>query len=108
MQDGQYFCSYTSNEECEVEIRIEFEDDKGRMVPLRGSPYKASFSSKAKAADNTMIGGVMAKYIAKELEGLNTSFGETKKNISTKDKESLKDVKTLLNIKEKTEQTLNS
>ena len=78
------------------------------MVPLRGSPYKASFNSKAKAADNTMIGGVMAKYITKELEGLNTSFAETKKNISTKDKESLKDVKTLLNIKEKTEQTLNS
>jgi len=50
----------------------------------------------------------MAKYITKELEGLNTSFGETKKNISTKDKESLKDVKTLLKIKEKTEQTLNS
>jgi hypothetical protein len=33
---------------------------------------------------------------------------ETKKLISTKDKESLKDVKTLLNIKEKTENTLNS
>jgi len=55
-----------------------------------------------------MIGGIMAKYITKELEGLNTSFAETKKNISTKDKESLKDVKTLLKIKEKTEQTLNS
>ena len=78
------------------------------MVPLRGSPYKASFSSKAKAADNTMIGGIMTKYITKELETLKTSFAETKKNISTKDKESLKDVKTLLNIKEKTEQTLNS
>ena len=78
------------------------------MVPLRGSPYKASFSSKAKAADNTMLGGIMTNYITKELETLNTSFAETKKNISTKDKESLKDVKTLLNIKEKTEQTLNS
>jgi hypothetical protein len=78
------------------------------MVPLRGSPYSASFSSKAKAADNTMIGGSMSKYITKELETLNTFFAETKKLISTKDKESLKDVKTLLNIKEKTEQTLNS
>lgn len=77
------------------------------MVPLRGSPYKALFNSKAKAADNTMIGAVMAKYITNKLEGLNTSFTETKKNISTKDKESLKDVKTLLNIKEKTETTLN-
>ena len=107
MQDGQYFCTYTVNEECQVEVKIEFEDDRGKMVPLRGSPYSASFTSKAKAADNTMIGGAMAKYIAKELESLNSSFAEIKKAISTKDKESLKDVKTLLNIKEKTENTLN-
>ena len=78
------------------------------MVALRGSPYSASFSSKAKAADNTMIGGSMSKYITKDLETLNSFFAETKKLISTKDKESLKDVKTLLNIKEKTENTLNS
>ena len=75
------------------------------MVPLRGSPYTAAFISKAKPADNTMIGGAMSKYITKELETLNSFFAETKKLISTKDKESLKDVKTLLNIKEKTENT---
>jgi hypothetical protein len=49
------------------------------MVPLRGSPYTATFTSKAKAADNTMIGGAMSKYITKELETLNSSFAEIKK-----------------------------
>jgi hypothetical protein len=49
------------------------------MVPLRGSPYTASFTSKAKAADNTIIGGAMSKYITKELENLNFFLAETKK-----------------------------
>jgi dynein heavy chain len=45
--NGQYTVKYQVEEECEVKIDILFEDDKGKLVPVRGSPYKASFSAKA-------------------------------------------------------------
>ena len=44
--NGQYTVKYQVEEECEVKIEILFEDDKGKMVPLRGSPYRASFNPK--------------------------------------------------------------
>jgi dynein heavy chain len=45
--DGQYIVKYQVDEELECKIDILFEDDKGKMVPLRGSPYKSSFSAKS-------------------------------------------------------------
>jgi len=50
-----------------------------------------------------MTGAAMTKYITRDLEVLNNQFADTKKQVSTKDKEQLKDVKLLLKIKEKTE-----
>ena len=55
-------------DECSVRIEILFENDKGDMVQIRGSPYGASFSHKAKAVDNVMTGGAMERQIKKELE----------------------------------------
>ena len=66
--DGTYTVKYTVPEEIEVEIHINFKDDKERMVPIRGSPYKASFTSKAKPTDNTITGGAVEKHIKKECE----------------------------------------
>jgi len=66
-------------QEGDVEIQINFEDDKGRMVPIRGSPYTASFNSKAKAQDNQMTGGAMTKYIQRELDKMLLDLVETKK-----------------------------
>lgn len=40
------------------------------MVPIRGCPYKATFVAKGSAKDNTMTGGLMDKYIKRELEAL--------------------------------------
>jgi hypothetical protein len=51
------------DEEAEVKIDILFEDDKGKMVPLRGSPYKASFNSKSAPNSNVLTGPAMGKYI---------------------------------------------
>jgi len=102
--DGFYHCEYQVEEEGPVDIDIKFLDDKERMVPIRGCPMKASFSSKAGPKDNLMTGTAMDRNIKKELERLNTVMLDSKKEIVTKDKD-LKDVKVLLNVKERVEHT---
>lgn len=44
--DGSYHVTYQVDHECPVKVDILFEDDKGKNVHIRGSPYKASFSEK--------------------------------------------------------------
>jgi dynein heavy chain len=104
--DGSYNVKYCVEEECEVKIRINFLDDKQTMVPIRGSPYSASFKVGGKPADNTMTGNAMQKVIQKELERLQTQLTDNKKAIATKDKD-LKDVKVLLGVKSSVEETQN-
>jgi len=105
--DGKYHCKYTVQHEGTVDIKIEFEDDKGKMVPLRGGAvYKAAFVNKAKVTDNTMHGGAMDKYIKRELDRVAHHMADSKKELVTKDKD-LKDVKVLLNVKEQVERTQN-
>lgn len=101
--DGTYTVTYTSDEVGEVHVFVEFLDDKEKYVPLRGS-YKAIFTNDAKPADNTMVGGVMDRYIKKELDRLQGSLAETKREVNPKDKD-LKNVKVLLKVKENVEQT---
>ena len=79
-------------------------DDKQNMVPLRGSPYTASFKPGGKPVDNTMTGPIMQKVLVKELERLQSNINENKKAIITKDKD-LKDVKELLAVKGMVEET---
>jgi len=43
----------------EVTVQINFENDKGEMVQIRGSPFVASFTSEAKPLDNQMAGPLM-------------------------------------------------
>jgi hypothetical protein len=105
-QNGCYGCCYTVENEGEVEVTINFLDDKGKMVPIRGCPYKPNFVNKGVAKDNLMTGTLMDKYIKKELENIQNNLTDTKKQINTKDKD-LTDVKALLNIKEKVEVTQN-
>lgn len=102
--DGTYKVEYTCEEEGDVHIRVDFLDDKGQMVPVRGSPYKASFVADAKPADNLMSGGCMARYIAKDLERIASELAEAKKEINSKDKD-LKNVKVLLKVKENVERS---
>jgi len=105
--DGTYNVKYTCDEEINVEVQINFLDDKERMVPIRGSPYTASFTSKAKPADNALTGGAMERHVKKECERLLSSLTETKKATITKDKD-LKDVKALLHVKGKVEDTIKN
>jgi hypothetical protein len=76
-EDGTYTVTYIPDQPGEVNVKVEFLDDKGAMVPVRGT-YKANFVEDAKPVDNTMTGGVMDRYIKKEMERLNDSLSSTK------------------------------
>lgn len=100
--DGSYLCTYQVEEVGDYDIEINFMNDKQVFVPIRGSPYKASFKESGKATDNSLTGGVMSKQIQKEIERLTTSLADTKKDTITKGKE-LDDIKVVLGIKESVE-----
>lgn len=102
---GFYNVRYQVEEECDVNIKIEFLNDKGHMVPIRGSPFQASFRSGATSKDNLLTGPAMDKNIKKELDRLNELMLETKKELNTKDID-LKNVKKLLRVKEYVEGTM--
>ena len=61
--NGQYLVKYQVDDETEVKIEILFEDDKGKLVPIRGNPYKAAFNAKSAANFNNLTGPAMGKYI---------------------------------------------
>lgn len=104
--DGKYNCKYQAENEGKVDVNVYFEDDKGKMVPIRGSPYCASFIPGLKAIDNTMTGSIMDKYLKKEIDRLNNYMLDSKKEIMTKDKD-LKDVKALLKVKDNVDSVIN-
>ena len=105
MENGTYMCKYTCEEECNVEIDIKFLNDKDQMVPIRGVPFAASFNAAAVSKDNLMIGTAMDKHVKKEIDRLMNLMQDTKKELTTKDKD-LKDVKALLRVKEHAESTV--
>lgn len=70
LDNGKYNVKYVAPEEGDVEIRILFRDDKGNMVPLRGSPYKSCMKAGFKENDGKLIGEAMKKYIGSEVKRL--------------------------------------
>ena len=69
------------------------------MVPIRGSPFQASFNKNATSKDNLLTGSAMDKNIKKELDRLTNLMLDSKKELSTKDKD-MTNVKVLLRVKE--------
>jgi hypothetical protein len=76
------------------------------MVPLRGSPYKASFSAKSAAGVNNITGPAMEKYLKSGLDELHNFIVETTKGAQTKDK-NINDVKTLISVKDYVDSVYN-
>jgi hypothetical protein len=70
VDNGKYICKYAAVQEGDVEIKILFQDDKGRMVPLRGSPYKSSAKPGFKESDGKMVGEALKKFIGSEIKRL--------------------------------------
>ena len=85
--NGSYDCKYKADGEGEIQIHIDFKDDKENMVPIRGSPYVANFIAGAKPADNLMTGPVMVANFKEELSGLTEFMSTKEKAISLKDKD---------------------
>lgn len=95
--NGQYFVTYTVQQECSVNITVLFQDDKGKMVPLRGSPYSASFNSHAKADANHLNGPSLPKYVTKIIDETGRWMRETTTAAKTSDKD-LSEIKTLIGV----------
>jgi hypothetical protein len=73
------------------------------MVPIRGSPYIASFTNAAKPADNTMSGPLMQAHFKEEVSSINDYLIKKEKSIALKGKD-LQDVPTLLGVKSENEE----
>lgn len=97
--NGSYQVKYQIDDEAEIKIEILFEDDKGKMVHIRGSPYKANFKAASAANANVITGPAMVKFIHSGLEELHSFILETTKGAQTKDK-NIQDVKTLISVKD--------
>lgn len=67
------------------------------MVPLRGSPYTASFSADTKPDANSLTGTTLPKYVTKVIEQSQSWMKESSVAANTKDKD-LTDIKQLINV----------
>lgn len=67
------------------------------MVPLRGSPYSASFNSHAKADANHLNGPSLPKYVTKIIDETGRWMRETTTAAKTSDKD-LSEIKTLIGV----------
>lgn len=61
--NGTYEVIYTAPHACDVQIDVMFKDDKGKMVPIRGSPYTASFSDDTHKNFNDLTGEGLKKHM---------------------------------------------
>ena len=104
--DGSYQVTYQVDEPCEVSVAVLFRDDKGKMVPVRGSPYRASFEEGVNPNVNGLIGPGMPKHVAKQIESLQEFMKSTAAGAQVKDKD-LADVKALIGVKDNVEAVQN-
>lgn len=100
-EDGTYRVKYTIDDEKEIEVHV-YLMVKEELVPIRGSPYKASFNSAAPKANNTLAGPLMQAHFKTQMGDLADYMTKKDKSISTKGKDLL-EVPTLLNIKSEIE-----
>jgi len=98
---------YQCPEPGQVKIDISFENEKQKMVPIRGAPYYASFTDAAPASSNEVAGPLVAKYVSHSLEQISEFISSTMKGINLKDKDVENDVKELIAVKEHVENVHN-
>lgn len=101
--DGTYLVTYECPEPGDVKVDITFENDKQKMVPIRGSPYQASFTDAAAASVNEVGSSLVSKYVTHSLEQITDFISQTSKGINLKDKDVQNDVKELISVKEHVE-----
>lgn len=104
--NGSYSVKYLVEEECEVKVDILFEDDNKKLVPIRGSPYRATFNAKSQPQVNNLTGPAMNKYLQSGLEEIHQFISETTKGATTKDK-NMVDTKLLISVKDNVDSVFN-
>jgi len=104
--DGQYSVIFTATRACSVKIKVEFRDEQGYLVNVRGSPYTASFIEETPAKANTTIGPSMQQNAKHLAESLVEFFSKTGEGCRVSDKD-LTDVRTLLDVKDNVELVTN-
>jgi len=97
MENGQYFVKYVVEQECDVIIDVTFLDDKGKIVPVRGSPYSATFVAGIKPEMNHMFGPCLPKCTSKSIDQVSSWMKETSHAANIKDK-NLEDIKVLISV----------
>ena len=90
----------------DCKVTVMFRDDKGKLVPVRGSPYTVNFSADVPAAQNSINGPSMPKMVSSQIESLQTFMKETTEGAKVKGKD-LTDLKTLISVKDKVELVQN-
>ena len=101
--DGKYFVKYTLDRECEVDIKVAYQNNKGVWEKVRGSPYTASFSAASPANVNTLTGPSLVKNAQAEIMKLQEFMKSTQAGASIKDKD-LTEVRELIGVKDCVEQ----
>jgi hypothetical protein len=96
-ENGSYTVSYQVDKPISVKIMVHFKNEKEEVVPVRGSPYKASFIEDAAPNANKSIGPSLAKAAQGMIEGMQSFMKETIAGVKLGDKD-LSDVKVLLQI----------
>lgn len=98
LDDGSYLVTYKVDDPCEVIIDIQFLDQNEELVPIRGSPYTASFVAEGDAKEtNTMQGQAIKEYIRSTLTNIKTFINQAKEDTDYKSK-NLEDVKEVITI----------
>jgi dynein heavy chain, axonemal len=95
--NGQYFVKYQVDEECDVSIEVLFCDDKGKLVPVRGSPYTANFVTGTKPEMNHLNGPALPKHVNRCIEQTQAWMKEMSQSANTKDK-NLDEIKVLISV----------
>lgn len=95
--NGQYHVKFRCEEEGDVSIEVLFLDDKGKMVPVRGSPYSCTFAQGIKPEMNALNGPALPKYVSRTIESTQNWMKETNAAANTKDKP-LEDIKLLISV----------
>ena len=105
-EDGSYFVNYTCDEPMDCKVTVMFRDDKGKLVPVRGSPYTVNFSKDVPAAHNSVNGPSMPKLVTRQIEELQNFMKDTSDGAKVKGKD-LTDLRVLISVKDKVETVQN-
>jgi len=95
LNTGQYEVKYLS-EEGELKIDVKFIEETGNKRPVRGSPFKPTFSSSARNRANEYAGPLITSWIGNTMKSLEEFYSTTNSGHSAKLKDG--DVKGLIKI----------